>query len=118
MIKKRFDKPDETRTPSKTKVEVVQLGEKTALRSTFEPGWTWDECVKPVAGTDSCQTHHFTYIVSGKMKVKMNDGKEELFVPGDIAEIPPGHHAFVIGDEACVMIDFPANDNYAKGSRT
>ena len=50
-----FDSPDETRTPDKTKVDVVKMGGSTAARLTLEPGWSWGSCIKPVAGTDSCQ---------------------------------------------------------------
>ena len=50
---RRFDDPDESRTPDKTKVDVVRMGSTSAARMTFEPGWRWSECVKPVAGTDS-----------------------------------------------------------------
>jgi hypothetical protein len=34
-----FDSPDETRTPAKTRVDVVKLGDTAAARFTFEPGW-------------------------------------------------------------------------------
>lgn len=51
---KAFDSPDETRTPDKTRVDVVRIGDATAARLTMEPGWRWSECIKPVAGTDSC----------------------------------------------------------------
>src|SRR5262249_48592765 len=50
-----FDSPDETRTPEKTRVDIVRIGGSTAGRFAFEPGWRWSECVKPVAGTESCQ---------------------------------------------------------------
>ena len=53
-----FDSPDETRTPDKTRVDVVHTGGTTAARFAFDPGWRWSECVKPVAGTDSCQARH------------------------------------------------------------
>src|SRR3954462_15544078 len=36
-----FDSPDETRTPDKTQVAVVRMGETTAARMTFEQGWRW-----------------------------------------------------------------------------
>ena len=49
-----FDQPDETRTPDKTRVDVVRMGGTTAARYSFEPGWKWSACVKPGAGTDSC----------------------------------------------------------------
>jgi hypothetical protein len=36
--------------------------------------------------------------------------------PGDTAVIPPGHDAWVVGDEPCIMIDFTGAMDYAKGS--
>ena len=55
-----FDSPDETRTPDKTKVDVVRMGSgTTAARFTFEPGWKWSDCVKPVANGGKNQ-HIFT----------------------------------------------------------
>lgn len=60
-----FNSPDETRTPEKTRVDVVRMGGATAGRFTFEPGWRWSECVKPVAGTDSCQARHVGVVRRG-----------------------------------------------------
>ncbi len=48
-----FDAPDETRTPDKTRMEVVRVGGTSAARLRLEPGWKWSECIKPIAGTDS-----------------------------------------------------------------
>jgi quercetin dioxygenase-like cupin family protein len=83
-------------------------------RSTFEPGWSWDKCVKPVVKTNSCEAPHTAYIVSGRIKVVMDDGSEAEGGPGDAAIIPLGHNAWVVGDEPCVMIDFTGAKDYAK----
>ncbi|HYJ90293.1 MAG TPA: cupin domain-containing protein [Pyrinomonadaceae bacterium] len=112
-VSKRFETPDEVRTPPKAKVEVVNLGEATAMRGTFEPGWKWSECVKPIAGTDSCEVAHLGYVVSGTMVLKMNDGTEIRFKAGDVANIPPGHDAWVDGTEPCVFLDFQGAASYA-----
>ena len=53
-----FDQPDESLTPDKTRVDVVHTGDVEVGRVTFEPGWRWSECTKPVAGTGSCQDDH------------------------------------------------------------
>jgi hypothetical protein len=53
-----FSAPDEIRTPNKTTVELVSLGGGQIGRYTFQPGRKWSECIKPVVGTDSCQTEH------------------------------------------------------------
>ena len=54
------------------------------------------------------------YIISGKMKVVMDGGTESENGPVDVAVIPPGHNAWVIGDEPCVSIDFTGAKDYAK----
>jgi len=101
-----IDTPHETR-PFKAhgKVDVVTLGDFTMGRGVFEPGWRWSEDVKPIAGTDSCQTHHTGFCVSGRMTVRSDDGSEITIGPGDVIVIPPGHDAWTEGDEACVLLD-------------
>lgn len=116
MQKKSFDNPDETRTPPKTKIEVVKIGDRTLMRTTFEPGWKWSTDIKPTAGTDSCQSHHVIYALSGHLKAVMDDGTELEVGPGDVVDIPPGHDAWVMGDEPAVGIDIAAGDTYAKPS--
>ena len=44
----------------------------------------------------------------------MDDGSEEEFGPGDTAIVPPGHNAWVVGDEPAVGIDFTGLKDYAK----
>ena len=77
-----FDSPDETRTPEKTQVDVVPMGVTTAARMTFEPGWRWSECVKPVAGTDSCQARHVGVVHAGRLAVRHEDGTKVEIGPG------------------------------------
>jgi hypothetical protein len=111
-----FDAPDETRTPDKTRVDVVRMGGTTAARYTFDPGWKWSECVKPVVGTDSCQVRHVGVIQSGRLHVAHEDGSEGDVGPGDAYVIEPGHDAWVIGDERVVAFEFesPSAEEYAK----
>lgn len=75
-------------------------------RATLEPGWSWAEQLKPIAGTESAEETHFSYIVSGCFHVALNDGTEADLGPGDIAIVPPGHHAWVVGDEPVMLLDF------------
>jgi hypothetical protein len=112
-----FESPDETRTPEKTRVDVVRVGGTAAARMTFEPGWKWSECVKPVAGTDSCQARHVGVVHSGRLVVSHEDGSEAELGPGDTYIIEPGHDAWVIGDERFVGFEFEqqAAEDYARG---
>jgi len=112
--KKNFNSPEETRDVDKGKVEVLNLGGAQVMRATFQPGWKWSECVKPIVGTDSCEVSHLVYTISGRMAVRMDDGKEIEIGPGDVASIPAGHDAWIVGQEAYVGIDFQGGGNYAK----
>ena len=111
-----FDSPDETRTPEKTRVEVVRLGDTTAGRLSFEPGWKWSECIKPVAGTETCQARHVGVVQSGRMRVTHEDGTEMELGPGDAYVIEPGHDAEVLGDEPFVGLEFESRsaEEYAR----
>ena len=117
VAKKSFDTPDEQRTPDKTTVDVVDLDGVKAARVTFQPGWRWSECIKPVAGTDSCQNHHVGVVVSGGIHVVHSDGTEADIGPGDAYVIHAGHDAWVVGDEPCVGFEFDSSAaaTYAKG---
>ena len=101
-----FDSPDETRTPDKTKMDVVKVGGATVARLTFQPGWRWSESIKPVAGTDDCKVHHVGQLQSGRMHVVHADGSEIDLGPGDVYVIQPGHDAWVVGDEVAVGVEF------------
>jgi len=104
---KNVNSPDEVRPfAGNGHANVLQIGGHPVLYGTFEPGWRWSENLKPIAGTDSCQVHHNGYIVSGRMGIRMDDGQEMEFGPGDVFIAPPGHDGWVIGNEACVALDF------------
>jgi len=74
--------------------------------------------VKPIAGTDSCQVPHVGYVFSGRMKVVLDEGAEMECGPDDALVIPPGHDAWIVGDEPCVVLDFAGADEYAKRARS
>jgi mannose-6-phosphate isomerase-like protein (cupin superfamily) len=113
-----FTAPDEVRTPDKTTVELVNIGGGQVGRYTFQPGWRWSECIKPVVGTDKCEVDHVGYVVSGRLHVEHNDGSKGDVEPGDVYHIAPGHDAWVMGDEPAVFVEFQGATHYAEpGSR-
>jgi ethanolamine utilization protein EutQ (cupin superfamily) len=105
-LKKNFDSPDDVMNIPNANVHTVKLGNLTAVRSTFNPGWKWSESVKPIAHTDSCHVHHVGYQVAGRLHVKLDDGTEVEYGPGDLYDIPPGHDAWVLSSDPVVMVDF------------
>ncbi len=113
---KNLASPDEVRRFDKGKLELVNVGGAAIGRATFEPGWRWSTCVKPIAGTDSCQAAHYGVQISGTLTTRMDDGTEKTSKAGDVVAIPPGHDAWVVGDKAVVFIDFQGMVNYARGS--
>ena len=106
LEKKIFTVSDERRTLPNTTMETVRFGDRTVTRITYQPGWRWTNDIKPTAGSDLCHVNHFVYVLSGRTHVVMADGREMDIVPGDVATIPAGHDAWVVGDEPCVLIDF------------
>jgi hypothetical protein len=42
----------------------------------------------------------------------MDDGTEVVASEGDALFIPPGHRAWVVGDEACVLIDWQTESSF------
>jgi hypothetical protein len=88
MIKRSFNAPEEIRHFDKGKVEVVHLGDVEVIRVTNQPGWRWSECVKPTMGTESCPVTHLINVISGRIMVRMDDGSQAEFGPGDIGFVP------------------------------
>ena len=102
-----FDKAHEVRGGENWRLELLNLaGGAQVGKITVEPGWRWTKDVKPVAGTDLCQAPHQQYQLSGHLHVVMEDGTECDSMPGDITSLPPGHDAWVVGDEPVVAIDW------------
>lgn len=116
LIRKSFDHPEETRPfeDGMGKLELINVESGAVGRAVFQPGWQWSKHVKPIAKTDSCQASHMGYMVGGRMKVVMDDGEEAEFGPGDFMRIEPGHDAWIVGDEPCVLIDWQGFTDYAK----
>ncbi len=110
-----FEQPDESRTPDKTRVDIVRMAGSEVGRFTFQPGWRWSECIKPGAGTDSCQSDHLGYVASGSLTVQHGDGTTMTLTSGNAYRIAPGHDAWVEGDEPFVGLEFKGVGDYAKG---
>ena len=111
---KNLDTPDEKRSFEHGDLSVVNVAGVTIGRAVFNPGWKWSNDVKPIAGTESCQTSHTGYVIAGRMHVRMDDGTEGEAGPGDALVISPGHDAWIVGDVPCVVLDWSGSADYAK----
>jgi hypothetical protein len=116
MLKLNFDRPDESRPAGSGKADIINVGDMTVMRISLPPGWKWSKDLKALAGTESCQAPHFQYHVSGRLHVVMDDGSEADFGPGEVSVLPPGHDAWVIGDDTVVTVDITGANVWAKQS--
>ncbi len=114
LQRKPLDKPDELRPYDRGRTEIYELDEMVIGRMTMEPGWNWDHDVKPLVGTEACQYHHLGVALTGVLHVEMKDGTTAEIGPNEAFEIPAGHHAWVVGDEPWVAIDFRGARSYAR----
>jgi hypothetical protein len=104
---KSMDEPDDEIPFVHGRAVIVRLGEEEVWRSELKAGWNWDEDLKPYAeGATSCPMTHREYVVSGRIRYLMLDGTELTASTGDALFIEPGHRAWVVGDEPCVLIDW------------
>lgn len=108
------DAPDELRTPSKTRVEVIRLEGFTVGRFTLDPGWRWSECIRPVVQTEACMNSHIGHAISGRLTVVAHDGTRKSIGAGESYTIPPGHDAWVLGNEPFVCLEIMSAEEYAK----
>jgi class 3 adenylate cyclase len=114
LQKRNLAQPDEVRSVGRGTLELVELGDSAFGRITYEPGWRWSTDLKPIVGTDLCDIHHVGYVISGRLQVQMGDGSAMEAQAGDIFEIPPGHDAWVIGDEPWISVDWTGRRFFGK----
>ena len=116
LQRKSLSNPDEVRTFTHGRLEIFALDDHDLGRTVFEPGWRWSDDIKPIAGTEYCQYHHVGIVLSGRLHVEMADGLS-LEIEKDAAyEIPPGHDAWVVGDDPWITVDFAGMRSFARST--
>jgi quercetin dioxygenase-like cupin family protein len=111
---KRFNSPDEVRTFTKGRFEIVHIAGMTLGRATYEPGWRWSEHVGRALGQTSCDVEHIGIVIQGCATAAIPDGCVIEMRAGDIFHIGPGHDSWVIGDEPYVSLHLLGGGAYAR----
>jgi class 3 adenylate cyclase len=111
---KRFDEPDEVISDPRLRGQIVVLGETYVGRYVHQPGWRWSHDMRPLVGTSSCQYHHQGIVESGHLQVTTDEGAQRIIGPGEVFDIPPGHDAWVIGEEPFVSLEFQGARDWAR----
>lgn len=106
---KSFDTPDEARRFPYMESQLAHVGAVAVGRAVLEPGWRWSTSIGPVIGDRSCQVHHVNLVLSGRIRFEMDDGETGEFSANTVVDVPPGHDAWVVGDEPVVLIDLYGN---------
>ena len=106
QYRKSLDEPDETFELEGMVEHVVEIGDYTVGRVVQPPGFRWSVHVRPLVGGEWCAARHVGIVLSGRMRVELQDGATFELGPNDVFDIPPGHDAYVIGDEPLVELDW------------
>jgi hypothetical protein len=114
VILKRFEEPDETRTFSKGKFDLVRIGGMVVGRASYDPGWKWSVDVGARDGLTHCMVEHVGLVISGKAVAAMTDGRVIEINEGDLFHIAPGHDSWVVGNKPYVSLHFMGAGDYAK----
>ncbi len=110
---KPLAKPEQVRRFEHGRIEIVSLDEWVVSNITFEPGWRWSKDVRPIVGTEWCENRHLGVVLQGRFHVELEDGTSTEFQAGDVYEMPPGHDAWVVGDETFLSYEFASGRIYA-----
>jgi class 3 adenylate cyclase len=94
-----FSAPDEVVEIETVRSEMITKGGMTVSHDLQQPGWRWSLHIKPLVGTEWCQVRHIGVVLRGRIGYLLEDGTEFEAGPLDLMDIPPGHDAWVIGDE-------------------
>ena len=92
--------------------QTAELDGVSVTRVTFDVGAKWSNDLKSYAGTDSCTLPHVALVLSGVLRVVMDDGSVQAFGKNDVMLLPPGHDAWTVGDEPCVFVEFSRGNDY------
>ena len=104
---KSFDSPDEHVTKGGVEIDILQVGDMKVKRATYPSGWKFSTHM----GAPRCQDTHVGYTISGHMIAELDDGTRLEFRPGSVFVIPPGHDAWVTGDEPCTIVQFDEGES-------
>ena len=101
-----FNSPDEVREGENWRMELVNLaGGAQVGRMTLQRVWKWSRTSSRWRAP-TCYGAPSAVLGEWTIHVMMADGTEIDSAPGEITLLPPGHDAWVVGDEPVVAIDW------------
>jgi len=108
--KKNLDAPDERVELDGVSADVVHVGDAAISRNVFQPGAHCALGGRRLGGNhraeQSCQAHHSGVVISGRLRIEMDDGSMLELGPNDVFDIPPGHDGWVVSREPMLAINW------------
>ena len=101
--------PDNVKELPGVTLHLATVGPLTIGKGVVQPGFRWSTHMRGPADDELCRVHHLQMLMSGRFAVEMDDGEYVELEPGDVFDVPPGHDAWVVGDEPAVLLDFLGN---------
>ncbi len=96
------------------KIDILRAANGRVKRVVYPPGFRWSAHMKPAVGTALCMHAHVGFLALGHVRGEYADGCAfELRAPAAIV-VEPGHDAWVVGDEAAVLIQFDSEEGTAE----
>ena len=95
-------------------LEVVRAGDARVKRMIYPVGFRWSDDMKPLVKTDLCAHAHVGFLARGHIAGEYADGCKFEFEAPQVVTIEPGHDAWVVGDEAAVLIQFDSEEGTAR----
>lgn len=96
----------ESREIGGLQLDIGKAGGCRIKRIIYPPGFRWSTHMKPVVKTNLCMHAHVGFLAQGRVHVEYEDGDIVELVAPHFVSIDPGHDAWVVGDEAAVLIEF------------
>ncbi len=86
-------------------IDVQSVGDARVKRMIYPPGMRWSTDLKPMAGTGWCEHAHAGFLAHGTLHFEFEDGCALEYAAPAVVAVPPGHDAWVVGEEHAVLIE-------------
>src|SRR5437879_12927620 len=87
-------------------LDIAGAGAGRVKRVVYPPGFRWSAQMKAIVKTDLCMHTHVGFLARGRVHISFGDGCTLEFTAPQVVAIEPGHDAWVVGEEAAVLIEF------------
>jgi hypothetical protein len=94
-------------------IDIVAAGNGRVKRVVYPPGFRWSTHMKPHVGTDLCMHAHVGFLARGHIAGEYGDGCSFEYIAPQVVAIEPGHDAWVVGEDAAVLVQFDSEQDTA-----